>query len=769
MSYQNINQYNFKKWYLLNKSEIQDFSLSSDERDYKEEVIFSTKLIAEDDGNRLPFSFDLDNPNNSELFVLNYNVYNSFNNLISSNFYNPNNNDLTCYSSQTICDIGLTGIDNGLVDEMTGVTITATEGLLPDGQKFDRLSFDRRLKLHQVTGYTSSPNIRFSGLQKDISYNVVSKISPKIGVYHELYGGFYQGFYKLFGYDYTLYPERVNKGWSVEVLLKPRFIDEFTPPSYQTTLNNFYPNNKDIFFYLGTRSENKFYHRADGNPVSDSGYTRVTESLTCLKTCACASTAITNSNCTSVYQTTETPVPHTTNCDCGCQETPVIIKPDKDPKLDDLSNAIAFKLCGDPHNPQIGVRILRFTGDCVTTGTCSTTGITYQTGYTVDNLCTPKGIYDFCEQVNPAFLQREHWVQLDLVWERYTWFDTCDLWYRGGLGLISKDPYLFSLVNESVKLIEPKSEVGPDIDKRIEVVRLNERWLIEKEYRKGRLKVYVNGRIFHTFEDIEEIIPRALDTEKEKQVGVPYNISWGGGTQGLHNNLTFTGCPESLSGLVYQQDPECLPNNILSGTSLSGLTTNILLEQNFAGSFDGGISQFRMYTEPLSADEVKHNFLLLKDKFELFDFDCPNCTVIIPTTTTTTINPTTTTTTTINPSPTPTPTPTLTQTPTPTPIDSCFLLQENGFYILQEDGSKLIIQCEYITPTPTPTPTQTPTPTIPIDILDNPLLINENEYLIVGNNEYLTFVDPIPQQLNNPLLINENEYLIVGENEYLEY
>ena len=371
---------------------------------------------------------------------------------------------------------------------------------------------------------------------------------------------------------------------------------------------------------------------------------------------------------------------HGLDCNCGCNLTTITsINPDKNPEWDDFSNALAFKLCGDVHNPQIGVRILRFTGDCVTTGSCSTTGITYQTGYTVDNLCTPNGIYDFCENINPVFLTQEHWIQLDLVWERYTWFDTCDLWYRGGLGLITDNPYLFSLVNQSTKLIQPPiTSTGSIPAEKIEVVRLNERWLIEKNYRNGRLKVYVNGRIFHTFEDIEEIIPRALDTEKERQVGVPYNISWGGGTQGLHNNLTFTGCPESLNGLVYQQDPECLPNNILSGTTLSGLTTNILLEQNFAGSFDGAISQFRMYTEPLSADEVKHNFLLLKDKFELFNYDCPNCTVIIPTP----IGPTPT------PTHTPTHTPTPTQTPTPTPTVTLNL-------------------------TPTATQTPTPTPTTP--------------------------------------------------------
>jgi len=629
MAYQNINQYNFKKLYLVNKSEIQDFCLASDERNYKEEVVFSPYLIAENDGTRLPFNFDLNNSGSSELFVLNYYDYNQYNNLISLNYYNPNNEDLTCFSSETLCDIGLTAIDNGLVDNMTGETISFTKGLLPEIDKFNRLSFDRRLKLHQVTGYTQTPNVRFSGLPKSISYELVSKHDDFVGVYHELYGGFYQGFYKLFGYDYSLFPERVNKGWSVELLIKPRLINEFAPSTGLTTLNQFYPNNKNIFFYLGTRAENKFYHHASGSPESDTGYTRVTESLTCLKTCACSNTAVTNSNCIEVYQPVNELVSHGLNCNCGCSGTiDVTDTPDLNPLYDSLSNAIAFKLEGDPHNPTICVRILRMTGDCVTTGSCSTTGITYETGYTVDNLCTDNGIYDFCENELSGFTLQEHWIQLDFVWERYTWLDTCDLWYKGGLGLITKNPYLYSLLNETVKLIEPPvTSTGSTPPQKIEVVQLNERWLIEKEYRQGRLKIYVNGRIYHTFENVEEIIPRALNTEKERQLGVPYNISWGGGTQGLHDNLTFTGCPTTLTGLTYQQDPECFPNNILSGTTLSGLTTNILIEQNFAGSFDGGISQFRMYTVPLSADEVKHNFNLLKDKFNLFNYDCPNCNV----------------------------------------------------------------------------------------------------------------------------------------------
>jgi hypothetical protein len=75
----------------------------------------------------------------------------------------------------------------------------------------------------------------------------------------------------------------------------------------------------------------------------------------------------------------------------------------------------------------------------------------------------------------------------------------------------------------------------------------------------------------------------------------------------------------------YQQDPEVMPNQTLSGTSLSALTTNILIEPNFAGTFEGAISQFRMYTEPLNYAEIVHNFNMVKNNFYMFDPRCPNC------------------------------------------------------------------------------------------------------------------------------------------------
>ena len=626
MSQQNIREYNFKKWYLRPAGQNLDVNLASDERNYNEEVVFSTNLIAQNDGNRLPLSFDLNNSGSSQLFLLNYGIYNSANTLVSLNYYNPNSDNLNMFTASTLCDIGLTGIDNGLVNMMSGETISFTMGLLDNTSKFDRYSFDRRFKMFQVTGYTNPPNERFSGNTDRTVYEIVSKTNSQIGTYNQLYGGFYQGFFKLFGYDYETFPNRTNKGWSVEMVLSPRLSDEYGPTAGETTLNITYPENAGTFFYFGTRGENKFYHHASGSPASDTGYTRVTQALEgILKTCDCDNTGVTNSRCIEVYNPIEYTLEHNIDCNCGCSNNSVM-NSDKDPLYDSMSNSFSLRLDGDPSNPKVCVKVLKMTGDCVVTGTTPTTGITYQTGYTVTEYCSESNIYDYCDVNGPDFLTEEHWFLVDAVWERNTYFDTCDLYYKGGLGLITDFKFVDSLSNNTVLLIEPPvTHTGSPAPDQVEIVNLNERWLIEKSDRLGALKIYVNGKLFYVINGFEEIIPRGLNAEKEKQLGVPFNISWGGGTQGLRESLTFSVVPTILSGMTYIQDPEVMPNQTLSGTSLSALTTNILIEPNFAGTFDGGISQFRMYVEPLNSAEIWHNFEILKTKFQMFDPRCPNC------------------------------------------------------------------------------------------------------------------------------------------------
>ena len=468
---------------------------------------------------------------------------------------------------------------------------------------------------------------RFSGNTKETIYNIVSKTGTTIGYYNQLYGGFYQGFFKLFGYDYEVFPTRTNEGWTVEMLLRARQEDQYVPTTGQTTLNLTYPENTNTFFYFGTRAENKYYHHASGSPASDSGYTRVTSVLEgCLKTCACSNTGITYSRCVEVYEPLVYTAQHNTTCNCGCNGTTQVPNNDKDPLYDSMSNSFSLRLSGDPANPKVCVKVLTFTGGCVTTGTCPTTGITYQTGYTITEHCSTNTIFNYCSTDNPLYLNKEHWFLVDCVWERSTYYDTCDLYYRGGLGLISDTEYVDSLSNNTILLIQPPiTHEGSPPAEQVEIVNLNERWLIERSDRLGSLKIFVNGKLLFVINGFEEVIPRALNTDKEKQLGVPFNISWGGGTQGLRESTTFEECPTSLTGMTYIQDPEVMPNQTLSGTSLSALTTNILIEPTFGGSFDGAISQFRMYTEPLSVPEILHNFDILKPDFKLFDFRCPDC------------------------------------------------------------------------------------------------------------------------------------------------
>lgn len=90
------------------------------------------------------------------------------------------------------------------------------------------------------------------------------------------------------------------------------------------------------------------------------------------------------------------------------------------------------------------------------------------------------------------------------------------------------------------------------------------------------------------------------------------------------------------------------------------------------------------------------------------------------------------------PTPTNTPTPTITPIPTNTPTPTPTITSTN-------------IPTSTPTPTPTktpipsftttPTPTPTPTPTVPVDILVNPILAQEDVYIIVGSNNFLQYND----------------------------
>ena len=715
MSYQNINQYNYRRWALIPFNEITDICLASDEKDYDQEVVFSPLLIGENDGNRMPFKFDI----NHSATTLCQSATCSFDNqtIVSENYWNPTDTDPNfCPIITDLCDVGLTGIDNGLVKKMSGETIQINTGLYSSiSDKYSRYKYDRRMKMHPITGFTTTSNRLWNdnSYSYDLSY---SNENNSVGWFAKLNGGFFQGFYKIAGYDYQVFPERVNLGWTSEFLLRYRWTGDTS-----VGLNNRYPDNKGTFFFMGARAENKFYHYAEGSPPQDTGYTRVTSGLTCMHTCGCTSSANTASTCYSVYQLSG--ITNTTcGCSCSCNCSSSAQFPEKDPLYDGVSNGLSLRLSGDSGNPRLCIKTYRITGGCESTGTCLT-GLTYVTGTSVTEWCSTRGIFDDCR--NTTYINVEHWVQIDAVFQRNEYFSGCDLWDKGGLGLIVSDEYTATTANNSLSLIKPPITHADVYDpETTEVVTFTDIWMEEKKYRLGKLKLFVNGRLFMVVENFEEIIPHLVNVEKEKQIGVGYNISLGGGTQGLKDNLTFSGtCPATVDEIVYQQDPECLTTHDLDNTIYSGLTTHIRLEEIFGGSMIGDISAFRMYTEPLNASQIAHNFRVLKGRYDLLDPNCPNCRIIVPDndltylafpcndlyyelyecpTPTPTVTPTVTPTITLTPtvSPTSSITPTVTETPTNTPTPS-----------ITQTQTPTITPTETPTNTPTETPTNTPTVT----------------------------------------------------------
>jgi len=59
------------------------------------------------------------------------------------------------------------------------------------------------------------------------------------------------------------------------------------------------------------------------------------------------------------------------------------------------------------------------------------------------------------------------------------------------------------------------------------------------DQRTGKLIIYLNGRAFWIINEFPEFYFKGFSNDKEKQIGVPYSISWGGGSFGLSESWHY--------------------------------------------------------------------------------------------------------------------------------------------------------------------------------------------------------------------------------------
>jgi len=401
-----------------------------------------------------------------------------------------------------LLDFGLTAFDNGRVDNLIS--------------ELNLTKNDIYLNLFRIGAYSETGNtISYENL------NINPITGTSVGNYFNLDGGYFQGFFKLFDYNYELFPARTNEGITIETLIE------------------ILPNSKGIFYSMGLRAEDKYNPFYDGeaailpiptgNTITGGTYpyqygnypygylygngkTGYTVNYTGLTTSE-GNFLISNTKEKVRLDKFQKPEDSTVEIDSSSMQ------------IDNIkNNIISFELTTDKR-------------------------LKYKL---IDNNA------NLIQGESPNQLTKIGWTQIDIVFKPYE--------------------KIINFDNNTYKCY-PR--------------------------RKGDLMFYVNGRLFWKINDFDEFYFTEINNDREKQIGVPFNISWGGGSFGLKNSYHYN-VVTSISGT---SDYTYSVSAITSGTTISKDTAKngLLIENYFNDNFIGNIQKLRLYTRSLTSNEILNN------------------------------------------------------------------------------------------------------------------------------------------------------------------
>ena len=582
---------------------------------------------------------------------------------------------------QTLFNISYVGVDNGLFlfrkDRINNKEFTE----IFRNNKLTIDEGDTRLRLHAVSGNTQQYEYPMS------CENGVAKLN----------GGFYQGFFKTNCDKYQVLPSEFKGGetFNFEFTLKPCELDKES----DKTLNDKYPSNKGIFFYIGTRAENKWIYRYDkddmdgleacnqlgmGDFVEDGDIDKDTyiigdllgeliefegydpfdldnddyfgdnkyfdESLYEEDPCEWD-----DMSDYLVIETRKTPKlidesqDHET-LDWGCEEEP------KKPSLTPFFNGCGCSVRRKPKSPSEGqettknqVYYVFGEDDGYLDGLNELEDYADSVDYIEEELDLSAFDYETDNGFSLSdanmyyFMTDNKFLMFDRTKSGYNvsnWVEGTEMMYYGRRSQFKGN--LFILMHRgnggydvtSIESVKSANDnyYNPyeDIYDNALAFRITDEGAIgyrlltkdcEKEGRdktllmegyskngvvpmcewsvvniradfsdtKMRFWFYLDGRLVFVSKFLPKINLRELDDLYEKQEGVPYSISVGGGTQGLAETI----------GYNYMLNP----------------TRVYPLEKYFSGSFIGYISSFRLYTSPLERYEIEDNAKIAKQQF----------------------------------------------------------------------------------------------------------------------------------------------------------
>ena len=436
-------------------------------------------------------------------------------------------------------NIGFTGVDNGLISFKKD-RITNKEFLdLYLNSYLDIKSGDTRFFLNPVTGNTMKYDYSMELIENDERY-----ISCK--------GGFYQGFFKLHGTKYQVLPYKMEEDWTLHFELRPR-------SDYKTAdniVNNIHENNKGIFFFMGTRAENKFY--SFYNNIIDENTQSVVNNDYYIDT---------NMPCNDYFADTYVDeneritnnlfIENYTDSEGRKLDAFGITEIESDNKFlmfDRTSNGFTTK------NWVEGTKVILTDNRNYSNANYFLLMNRTKTGYTASSIdkynVENKQKYDIYKDIrNNVFALRV--TDEGAIGYKYGVYD-CD----------NENKY---------ELIEEYSKNG--------LINKNEWNDINIKCSKTadnnmKLYFYVNGYLIFISKDLIPFNFKALNDVPEKQEGVAYNISLGGGSLGLL---------EAILPDYYTELKQILP-----------------IEKDFCGTFIGDIKSFKMYEGFIDYSSIKN-------------------------------------------------------------------------------------------------------------------------------------------------------------------
>lgn len=441
-------------------------------------------------------------------------------------------------STTILQNVGYTGVDNGFI-KYERDRIGNDEFLdLFTNSKLDLSQHDEQLFLTEVSGNTQM-------FVYPIEHNED---------YTSFKGGFYQGFFKIDGDVYQTLPHRIEKEWNFNFTLR---VKDYETPS--NILNKRHENNTGIFFYIGCRSENKFWELHKKNPEMEIYKEDVTDDYY------------------TDYDVMDADVVKHQYLVNECKN---IFEDGYLLEQNDLTNVNLKDSKGNPvdetnfYEIKTDNKFIIFnrTKNGFTKDTWNDDNEYYITGKTINHNLN---YFIYLNRINKGYDKNTINKLIENETEAYDVLK--DIENNAFALKINKDGSIsYRYLSANCELIEEKSK--PNIVHNNEWCNIHlkiKRASIEKTdtcddiYKQStmRLYIYVNGHLKLVSKELPELMLKPLNDTPEHQEMIPYCLSIGGGTQGLAERILID---------YYNISDYVLP-----------------IEKYFGGTFIGDIKNFK--------------------------------------------------------------------------------------------------------------------------------------------------------------------------------